>query len=142
MQLTCCVWMQKKSRSEFHHRKMSYWSGRRGFSWQNKHSTRNSSSGVQRYIGFPNYYRNCDPHLLGKLLEFHELLKAEDNQMMITRDLLDNCNGINSALAEACRLAPKQAIKEQQNVLMTDAGVSSFRKCASDRGKRKRCLHQ
>ena len=78
---------------------------------------------MQRYIGFVNYYRNYITQLSENLLDFYELLKA-DNQIKVTEDLLDYYKAINAALAEACGLALKQPISGRQYVLMTDA---SFR---------------
>ena len=79
--------------------------------------------GLQRYLGFVNYYRNYIPRLSEKIAPFHELIKS-DKPVKIDQELISNFEAINKSLDNACGLWLKQPLPNRQYVLMTDA---SFR---------------
>ena len=62
-----------------------------------------TKKGLQRYIGFVNYYRNYLPRLSGKIALFHELIKS-DKPAKIDQELLTNFEAINKSLDNACGL--------------------------------------
>ena len=82
-----------------------------------------TKKGLQRYIGFVNYYRNYIPRLSEKIAPFHELIKS-DKPVKIDQELISNFEAINKSLDNACGLWLKQPLPNRQYVLMTDA---SFR---------------
>ena len=79
-----------------------------------------SKKALQRYIGFLKYYRNYIPRLSKKLSPFFKLLN-ETSQFCIPNTVLDTFIELNHQLEKSCSLAPKQPIKKQQLILMTDA---------------------
>ena len=70
-----------------------------------------SEKAFQRYIGFPNYYRNYIPRLSEKLSHFLKLLK-DTLQFSIPKTILDTFIEPNQQLDKMCSLALKQS-KEQ-----------------------------
>ena len=85
-----------------------------------------TKKGLQRYIGFVNYYRNYIPRLSEKIAPFHELVKA-DNPIKITNEIMQTFENINKALDNACGLWLKQPLPNKQYVLMTDANFKNAR---------------
>ena len=83
-----------------------------------------SKKGLQRYLGFVNYYRKYIPRIAEKLNPFYKLLKAEV-PINITSELKETFDSVNTALSDACQLALKQPIPGKQLVLMTDASFRS-----------------
>ena len=83
-----------------------------------------TKKGLQRYIGFVNYYRNYIPCLPKKIAPFHELVKA-DKPIKITNEILAIFENINKALDNACGLWLKQPLPNKQYVLMTDANFKN-----------------
>ena len=79
-----------------------------------------TKKGLQRYIGFGNYYRNYIPRLSEKIAPFHELIKS-DKPAKIDQELISNIEAINKSLDNACGLWLKQPLPNRQYVLMTDA---------------------
>ena len=79
-----------------------------------------SKKALQRYLGVLNYYRNYIPRLSEKLTPFFKLLK-NDEQILVTPDLLEKFTDINKALDRCCELALKQPLPNEQIDLMTDA---------------------
>ena len=68
-----------------------------------------SKKALQRYLDFPNYYRNYIPRLSEKLTPFFKLLKT-DAKVMVTPDLLEPFTDINKTLDRCCELALKQPL--------------------------------
>ena len=62
-----------------------------------------TKKGLQRYIGFVNYYRNYIPRLSEKIAPFHELIKS-DKPVKIDQELISNFEAINKSLDNACGL--------------------------------------
>ena len=83
-----------------------------------------TKKGLQRYIGFVNYYRNYIPRLSEKIAPFHELIKS-DKPVKIDQDLISNFEAINKSLDNACDLWLKQPLPNRQYVLMTDASFKN-----------------
>ena len=83
-----------------------------------------TKKGLQRYIGFVNYYRNYIPRLSEKIAPFHELVKA-DKPIKITNEIMQTFEIINTALDKACGLWLKQQLPNKQYVLMTDANFKN-----------------
>ena len=83
-----------------------------------------NQNGLQKYIGFVNYYRNYILRLSEKLAPFHELVKA-DKPIKITNEILATFENINKALDNACGLWLKQPLPNKQYVLMTDANFKN-----------------
>ena len=83
-----------------------------------------TKKGLQRYIGFVNYYRNYIPRLSEKIAPFHELIKS-DKPVKIDQDLISNFEAINKSLDNACGLWLKQPLPNRQYVLMTDASFKN-----------------
>ena len=83
-----------------------------------------TKKGLQRYIGFVNYYRNYIPRLSEKIAPFHELVKA-DKPIKITNEIMQTFENINKALDNACGLWLKQPLPNKQYVLMTDANFKN-----------------
>ena len=83
-----------------------------------------TKKGLQRYIGFVNYYRNYIPRLSEKIAPFHELVKA-DKPIKITNEIIGTFDNINKALDNACGLWLKQPLPNKQYVLMTDANFKN-----------------
>ena len=83
-----------------------------------------TKKGLQRYIGFVNYYRNYIPRLSEKIAPFHELIKS-DKPVKIDQDLISNFEDINKSLDNACGLWLKQPLPNRQYVLMTDASFKN-----------------
>ena len=81
--------------------------------------------GLQRYIGFVNYYWNYIPRLSEKIAPFHELVKA-DKPIKITNEIMQTFENINKALDNACGLWLKQPLPNKQYVL-TDLGQKDIR---------------
>ena len=79
---------------------------------------------LHRYLDFVNYYRNFIPRMAEKLNPFYNLLKAEV-PINITSELNETFNSINKVLSDACQLALKQPVPEEQLVLMADASLRS-----------------
>ena len=83
-----------------------------------------TQKGLQRYIGFVNYYRNYIPRLSEKIAPFHELIKAE-KPIKITNEIMNSFTNINKSLDNACGLWLKQPMPNRQYVLMTDANFKN-----------------
>ena len=83
-----------------------------------------TKKGLQRYIGFVNYYRNYIPRLSEKIAPFHELVKT-DKPIKITNEIMQTFENINKALDNACGLWLKQPLPNKQYVLMTDANFKN-----------------
>ena len=83
-----------------------------------------TKKGLQRYIGFVNYYRNYIPRLSEKIAPFHELVKA-DKPIKVTNEIMQTFENINKALDSACGLWLKQPLPNKQYVLMTDANFKN-----------------
>ena len=83
-----------------------------------------TKKGLQRYIGFVNYYRNYIPRLSEKIAPFHELVKA-DKPIKITHEIIATFEHINKALDNACGLWLKQPLPNKEYVLMTDANFKN-----------------
>ena len=83
-----------------------------------------TKKGLQRYIGFVNYYRNYIPRLSEKIALFHELIKDE-NPIKITNEIMNSFNIINKPLDNACGLWLKQPMPNRQYILMTDANFKN-----------------
>ena len=83
-----------------------------------------TKKGLQRYIGFVNYYRNYIPRLSEKIAPFHELVKA-DKPIKIKNEIMQTFENINKALDNACGLWLKQLLPNKQYVLMTDANFEN-----------------
>ena len=83
-----------------------------------------TKKGLQRYIGFVNYYRNYIPRLSAKIAPFHELIKS-DKPAKIDQELISNFEAINKSLDNACGLWLKQPLPNRQYVLMTDANFKN-----------------
>ena len=88
-----------------------------------------SKKALQRYIGFPNYYRNYIPRLAERLTPFFQLLKTTDakTKIHITPDTMKEFREINEALDRCCQLALRQPLPGKQLVLMTDASFQAAR---------------
>ena len=83
-----------------------------------------TKKGLQRYIGFVNYYRNYIPRLSEKIAPFHDLIKAE-KPIKITNEIMNSFSSINKSLDNACGLWLKQPMPNRQYVLMTDANFKN-----------------
>ena len=83
-----------------------------------------TEKGLQRYIGFVNYYRNYIPRLSEKIAPFHELIKS-DKPAKIDQELISNFEAINRSLDNACGLWLKQPLPNRQYVLMADANFKN-----------------
>ena len=83
-----------------------------------------TKKGLQRYIGFVNYYRNYIPRLSEKIAPFHELIKS-DKPAKIDQELIANFEAINKSLDNACGLWLKQPLPNRQYVMMTDANFKN-----------------
>ena len=83
-----------------------------------------TKKGLQRYIGFVNYYRNYIPRLSEKIAPFHELIKAE-KPITITNEIMNSFTNINKSLDNACGLWLKQPMPNRQYVIMTDANFKN-----------------
>ena len=83
-----------------------------------------TKKGLQRYIGFVNYYRNYIPRLSEKIASFHKLIKTE-KPIKITNEVMDSFTSINKSLNNACGLWLKQPIPNRHYVLMTDANFKN-----------------
>ena len=79
---------------------------------------------LQRYLGFVKYYRNYIPRMAEKLHLFYKLLKTEV-PIIITSELKETFDSVNTALSDACELALKQPVPGKQLILMTDANFRS-----------------
>ena len=71
-----------------------------------------SRKGLQRYIGFLNYYRNYIPRLSERLTPFFKLLK-ETNKFYISTELTSNFEQLNNLLLQSCQMALKQPLKDK-----------------------------
>ena len=78
---------------------------------------------MQRYLGFPNYYRIYIPRLSEKLVPFFQLLK-KDGKVPVTQELVEQFE-INRDLDICSQLALKQPLPNKQLVLMTDASFTA-----------------
>ena len=75
-----------------------------------------TKKGLQRYIGFVNYYRIYIPRLSEKIAPFHELIKS-DKPAKIDQELISNFEAINRSLDNGhC---------QTQYVLITDANFKN-----------------
>ena len=83
-----------------------------------------TKKGLQRYIGFVNYYRNYIPRLSEKIASFHDLIKAE-KPIKSTNEIMNSFTSINKSLDNACGLWLKQPMPNRQYVLMTDANFKN-----------------
>ena len=83
-----------------------------------------TKKGLQRYIGFVNYYRNYIPRLSEKIAPFHDLIKAE-KPIKITNEIMNSFISINNSLDNACGLWLKEPMPNRQYVLMTDANFKN-----------------
>ena len=83
-----------------------------------------TKKGLQRYIGFVNYYRNYIPRLSEKIALIHDLIKA-DKPIKITNEIMNSFTSINKSLDNACGLWLKQPMPNRQYVLMADANFKN-----------------
>ena len=83
-----------------------------------------TKKGLQKYIGFVNYYRNYIPRLSENIAPFHELIKS-DKSAKVDQELISNFEAINRSLDNACGLWLKQPLPNRQYVLMTDANFKN-----------------
>ena len=83
-----------------------------------------SKKGLQRYIGFLNYYKNYIPRLSERLTPFFKLLK-ETNQFYISTELTSNFEQLNNLLLQSCQMALKQPLKDKQVIVMSDASFTA-----------------
>ena len=83
-----------------------------------------SKKGLQRYIGFLNYYRNYIPRLSERLTPFFKLLK-ETNKFYISTELTSNFEQLNNLLLQSCQMALKQPLKDKQLIVMSDASFTA-----------------
>ena len=83
-----------------------------------------SKKGLQRYIGFLNYYKNYIPRLSERLTPFFKLLK-ETNQFYISTELTSNFEQLNNLLLQSCQMAFKQPLKDKQLIVMSDASFTA-----------------
>ena len=83
-----------------------------------------TKKGLQRYIGFVNFYRNYIPRLSETIAPFHELIKTE-KPIKITNEIMDCFSNINKSLDNACGLWLKQPMPNRQYILMTDANFKN-----------------
>ena len=83
-----------------------------------------TKKGLQCYIGFVNYYRNCNPRLSEKIAPFHDLVKA-GKPIKITNEIMNSFTSINKSLDNACGLWLKQPMPNRQYVFMTDANFKN-----------------
>ena len=83
-----------------------------------------TKKGLQRYIGFVNYYRNYIPRLSEKIAPFHELIKS-DKPAKIDQELISSIEAINKSLDNACGLWLKQPLPNRQYVLLPDANFKN-----------------
>ena len=83
-----------------------------------------SKKGLQRYIGFLNYYRNYIPRLSERLTPFFKLLK-ETNKFYISTELTCNFEQLNNLLLQSCQMALKQPLKDKQLIVMSDASFTA-----------------
>ena len=79
---------------------------------------------LQRYLGFPNYYRNYIPRLSEKLVPFFQLVK-KDEKVLVTSELIEQFNKINRDMDRCSQLALRQPLPNRQLVLMTDASFTA-----------------
>ena len=83
-----------------------------------------SKKALHRYLGILNYYRNYTPRLSEKLVPFFHLLK-KDEKVLVTKELVEQFNEINSDLDRCSQLALKQPLPNKQLLLMTDASLTA-----------------
>ena len=83
-----------------------------------------SKKGLQRYIGFLNYYRNCLPRVSERLTPFFKLLKETD-KFYISNELTSNFEQLNNVLLQSCQMALKQPLKDEQLILLPDASFTA-----------------
>ena len=83
-----------------------------------------SKKGLQRYIGFLNYYRNYIPRLSERLTPFFKLLK-ETNKFYISTELTSNFEQLNNLLLQSCQIALKQPLEDKQLIVISDASFTA-----------------
>ena len=84
----------------------------------------NSRKGLQRYIGFLNYYRNYIPRLSERLTSFFKVLK-KTNKFYISTELTSNFVQLNNLLLQSCQMALKPPLKDKQLIVMSDASFTA-----------------
>ena len=75
---------------------------------------------VQRCLGFWNYYRKYVPRLSEPLALFYKVLKSNE-QVIVSKKLVQHFEGINKELNNCCDLAQQQPLLIEQIARLTDA---------------------
>ena len=83
-----------------------------------------SKKALQRYLGFLNYYKNYVPRLSERLVPFYKMLKSDEN-VLVSKELVQQFEEINRPLDKCCNLAPQKPIPNKQVALMTDASFGA-----------------
>ena len=83
-----------------------------------------SKKAFQRYLGFLNYYRNYVPRLSERLAPFYKMLKSDEN-VLVSKELIEQFEEIIEALVKCCDLALQQPISNKQIALMSDASFGA-----------------
>ena len=83
-----------------------------------------TKEGLQRYIGFVNYYRNYIPRLSEKIAPFHDLNKPE-KPIKSKNEIMNSFTSFNKSLDNGCGLWLKQPMPNRQYVLMTDVNFKN-----------------
>ena len=83
-----------------------------------------SKKALQRCLGSLNCYRNYIPRLSEKLAPFFQVLK-KDEKVLVTTELIDQFNEINSDRDKCSQLALKQPLPNKHLILMMDASFTA-----------------